>query len=54
MYPAAYNWVLGVMASTPQGGRAVFSNKDCLPNDAHEYEILAPGAGIYSTLPGGS
>ena len=54
MYPAAYNWVLGVMASTPQGGRAPFSNKDCLPNDAHEYELLAPGAGVYSTLPGGT
>jgi autotransporter-associated beta strand protein len=57
MYPAAYNWVLGVMASSPMpnllsGWRAPFSNKDCLPNDAHEYEILAPGASVYSTLPG--
>jgi autotransporter-associated beta strand protein len=57
MYPAAYNWVLGVMASTPSpsaltGWRASFSNKDCLPNDAHEYELLAPGAVVYSTLPG--
>jgi len=57
MYPAAYNWVLGVMASSPTpnsltGWRAPFSNKDCLPNDAHEYELLAPGASVYSTLPG--
>jgi autotransporter-associated beta strand protein len=59
MYPAAYNWVLGVMASSPTphiltGWRAPFSNKDCVENDAHEYEILAPGASIYSTLPGGT
>ena len=32
MYPAAYNWVLGVMASTVQGGGYVagFSNYDCI------------------------
>jgi subtilisin family serine protease len=52
MYPAAYNWVLGVMASAPGGGRASFSNWDCIPRDTKEYEVLAPGAGIWSTLPG--
>jgi hypothetical protein len=52
MYPAAYDWVLGVMASEPSGGRASFSNWDCIPRDAKEYEVLAPGANIWSTLPG--
>lgn len=51
MYPAAYNWVLGVMASTPDGGRASFSNYDCIPRDRNEYELLAPGVDIWSTLP---
>ncbi|MCF7668505.1 MAG: S8 family serine peptidase [Verrucomicrobia bacterium] len=50
-YPAAYNWVLGVMASTESGGRAGFSNYDCTPHDAHEYELMAPGIDIWSTLP---
>ncbi len=51
MYPAAYNWVLGVMASTPGGGRASFSNSDCTPHDSHEYELMAPGVDVWSTLP---
>jgi subtilisin family serine protease len=53
MYPAAYNWVLGVMASTPGGGRAGFSNYDCTPHDSHEYELMAPGVDVWSTLPNG-
>jgi len=56
MYPAAYNWVLGVMARTPtpdaQGDYlAGFSNYDCRLQDSHEYELMAPGVGIWSTLP---
>ena len=51
MYPAAYNWVLGVMASTQNGSRAVFSNYDCTPHDSHEYELMAPGVDVWSTLP---
>ncbi|HRJ41138.1 MAG TPA: S8 family serine peptidase [Caldilineaceae bacterium] len=51
MYPAAYNWVLGVMASAPGGGRASFSNYDCTPHDSHEYELLAPGVDVWSSLP---
>ena len=51
MYPAAYNWVLGVMASTRNGNRAGFSNYDCTPNDTHEYEVMAPGVDVWSTLP---
>ena len=35
MYPAAYNWVLGVMASTTGGSRAGFSNYDCIPHELH-------------------
>ncbi len=44
MYPAALPYVLGVEATTPSNGRADFSNSG--------YEIGAPGASIYSTLPG--
>lgn len=51
MYPAAYNWVLGVMASTQSGGKAGFSNYDCTPHDTHEYELMAPGVDVWSTLP---
>lgn len=55
MYPAAYNWVLGVMASTqfPAFGDylAGFSNYDCRSYDSHEYELMAPGVDIWSTLP---
>jgi subtilisin family serine protease len=51
MYPAAYNWVLGVMASTSSGGRANFSNYDCIVHDSHEYELMAPGVDVWSTLP---
>ncbi len=50
-YPAAYDWVLGVMASTPSKKLAFFSNFDCIPYDAQEYELMAPGTDIMSTLP---
>lgn len=58
MYPAAYNWVLGVMAHAPYSDAegdylAGFSNYDCNPRDTHEYELMAPGVGIWSTLPNG-
>lgn len=53
MYPAAYNWVLGVMASTSTGGLAAFSNKDCIPQNSVEYELMSPGVDIWSTLPNG-
>jgi subtilisin family serine protease len=56
MYPAAYNWVLGVMARQPnpdaQGDYlASFSNYDCKLQDSHEYELMAPGVDVWSTLP---
>ena len=51
MYPAAYNWVLGVMAAVPGGGAAGFSNTDCIARNTIEYELLAPGVDILSTLP---
>jgi alpha-tubulin suppressor-like RCC1 family protein/subtilisin family serine protease len=58
MFPAAYNWVLGVMAEQEQPAEngdylAGFSNWDFKPQDSHEYEVMAPGKDIYSTLPGG-
>lgn len=55
-YPAAYNYVLGVMARTQtpdsQGDYlAGFSNFDCQPQDTNEYEVMVPGVDIWSTLP---
>jgi len=52
-YPASYNFVIGVMASTPLNSLASFSNFDYQPQDSNEYEIVAPGYQIISTLPGG-
>ncbi|NLG19673.1 MAG: S8 family serine peptidase, partial [Fibrobacter sp.] len=56
--PAAYPWVLGVMAERPEPAAngdnlAEFSNWDSSAQDSHEYEVMAPGVGILSTLPGG-
>lgn len=52
-YPAGYSYVLGVMASDPNGGFAYFSNWDYYPNGGEgEYELVAPGVDIWSTLPG--
>jgi hypothetical protein len=31
---------------------APFSNFDCRPKTFNEYELMAPGVGIWSTLPG--
>ncbi|MBE7213932.1 S8 family serine peptidase [Shewanella benthica] len=55
-YPAAYPWVLGVMAESPTPNKygdylAGFSNYDCVAKDSVEYEVMAPGVDIYSTLP---
>lgn len=54
MYPAAYSYVLGVMATDDSGtSLAGFSNFDLIVAAGGEYEIAAPGVSIYSTLPGG-
>ena len=55
MYPAAYSYVLGVMATNDDGSElTVFSNWDGAPaGGGGEYEIAAPGVSIYSALPGG-
>ncbi len=56
MYPAAYNWVVGVQATNPTPNlfgnyRAGFSNWDSIPGTRKEYEVAAPGVDIYSTIP---
>ena len=61
MFPAAFNFVLGVEASTKDGGLASFSNFDedgpvfslYNENQLYNYELRAPGAQITSTFPGG-
>lgn len=53
MYPAAYSYVIGVMAYDENNKFASFSNWYYLPNANAEYEVVAPGVNIYSTLPNG-
>ena len=57
MFPAAYNFVLGVQASAASGAMATFSNYDddgaffsaYSENELYNYELRAPGASILST-----
>ncbi|MBL7178161.1 MAG: S8 family serine peptidase [Desulfobacteraceae bacterium] len=56
MYPAAYPWILGVMARRQSAAAngdylAFFSNWDCIAQNPIEYELMAPGVDIWSTLP---
>ena len=53
IYPAALPYVLGVMASDQAGNLATFSNWDILPRKGADYDLVAPGVDIFSTLPGG-
>ena len=54
VYPASYNYVIGVMASDASGDVAGFSNTDgIIRRNSLEYEVSAPGAQIFSTLPDG-
>ncbi|MDA9831965.1 S8 family serine peptidase, partial [Akkermansiaceae bacterium] len=58
MYPASWPFVIGVMAentvpSLKGEWLAGFSNWDSKPSSRIEYEMMAPGVQIYSTLPGG-
>lgn len=53
MYPAAYSYVIGVMAYDENNKFASFSNWDYKPNANAEYEVVAPGVSVYSTLPNG-
>ena len=61
MFPAAFTFVLGVEASTQDGGLASFSNFDedgpvfsqYSEDKLYNYELRAPGAQITSTFPGG-
>ena len=52
IYPAGYKYVLGVMATDNNKSLAYFSNWDFKEGPGCEYEMAAPGVGIYSTLPG--
>jgi len=68
MFPASYNWVLGVEATEPSGWNAWFSNYDptgpvifdgrpygsIFFNDMEfNYEVRAPGLSLLSTVPNG-
>lgn len=53
MYPASYSYAIGVMAYDEANSFASFSNWDYKPNANAEYEVVAPGVSVYSTLPNG-
>lgn len=64
MFPGCYNYVVGVEATQQNGNMAWFSNFDptgpIVTNDGyfwndynHNYEVKAPGVGIFSTFPNG-
>jgi subtilisin family serine protease len=50
-YPASYTFVVGVMATAPDRNFSFFTNVDFEPYDTQEYEVMAPGSGILSTIP---
>lgn len=52
-YPASYESVIGVMASTSSNTVASFSNYDYEEYDYYEYEVCAPGVNLMSTIPNG-
>lgn len=62
MYPGSYTFVLGVQAINSEGNIASFSNYDDNgptytewgEDKLYNYELLAPGANIESTYPGGN
>ena len=62
MFPAAFTFVFGVEATTQGGVRAGFSNYDSDgpsfsqfgEEQLYNYELQAPGVGIYSTVPNGN
>ncbi|MBQ7985817.1 MAG: S8 family serine peptidase [Clostridia bacterium] len=50
-YPAAYSFVLGVMAVDDYGVETGFTNYDVKAFNSVEYELYAPGNAITSTIP---
>lgn len=62
MYPASYTFVLGVQAMNSEGNITYWSNYDDNgptytewgEDKLYNYELLAPGANIESTYPGGN
>lgn len=52
IYPAGYNYVLGAMSCDGNGNLSSFSNWDYASGVGCEYELIAPGENVYSTLPG--
>lgn len=62
MFPAAFSFVFGVQATQSNGGITPWSNIDCdgpsfsqyNEEQLYNYELQAPGLGIYSTVPNGN
>lgn len=54
IYPAAYPFVIGVMASDENNNITSWSDYDTIPFSVNEYEIAAPGYHILSTYNDGN
>lgn len=62
MFPAAFSFVFGVQSTQSNGIIASWSNIDCdgptysqySEEQLYNYELQAPGVGIYSTVPNGN
>ena len=62
MFPAAFSFVFGVQATQSNGGITPWSNIDCdgpsfsqySEEQLYNYELQAPGVGIYSSVPNGN
>ena len=52
-YPAALNFVIGVMSVNQVHMESMFTNWDVFSQNSVEYEVYAPGEAILSTLPDG-
>ncbi len=51
IYPAAFTYVLGVMAVDENGRETEFTNFDGIEGTKAEYEVYAPGESILSSIP---
>ena len=51
IYPAAFTYVLGVMAVDENGKETEFTNFDGIEGTKAEYEVYAPGESILSAIP---
>lgn len=50
-YPGAFPFVVGVMSESASRVESAFTNYDVIKDSKVEYEVYAPGEGVYSSIP---